>query len=166
MAPINPLRQPMRRLPLVPLGIHRVQDSGVVGLRCRARLHLAVDSGSTPTPVSFVVDSGASYSMMSLDFAECRQITINLLGPEIVLQPTTAQGTTPMLVRPGRVRAWWNDELSGYPFDCPILFRVGAPAAVPPILGLGGVVKTCRWTFEGEHSLEAPYGCLQLEDMR
>ena len=71
-----------------------------------------------------------------------------------------------MRVRPGRIRGWWTDDLHGYPFDWPVLFRVGTPLGVPPILGLGGILKTCRWTFDGSYSPDAPYGTLTLEDIR
>lgn len=160
------LRQPTRRVPLLPTSIHRTSDLGVVGLRCRVTLRLEVGGGRLPVPFDFVVDSGASYSIISLDLAQLRNISTDLLGPEIVLQPTTAQGTTSLRVRPGRVRAWWDEELRGHHFDWPVLFRVGAPLGVPSILGLGGIVKTCRWTFDGSYSPDSPYGYLTLEDIR
>jgi len=71
-----------------------------------------------------------------------------------------------MRVRPGRIRAWWNEERLGYPFDWPILFRVDAPLDIPSILGLGGIVKTCRWTFDGTFTTASPYGYLALDDIR
>ena len=159
-------RQPTRRLPLLPTGIDRTDDLGVVGLRCRATLRLTVEDGRPPAPFSFVVDSGAYYSIINLGLAQLRRISMDLLGPEIVLQPTTAQGPTPMRIRPGRVRAWWDADLRGHHFDWPVLFRVGAPLGVPSILGLGGIVKMCSWTFDGSYSPDSPYGYLILEDMR
>ena len=69
-------------------------------------------------------------------------------------------------MRPGRIRGWWNDNQQGYPFDWPVLFRVNAPIGVPPLLGLGGIVKTCRWILDGTYALDSPYGYLILEDIR
>jgi hypothetical protein len=160
------LRQPTRRLPLTSTGTTQVQDLGVVGLRCRVTLHLAVEVAGPPAQISFVVDSGASYSVMSLASAQRYHVSMNLIGPEVILHPTTAHGATPMRVRPGRVRAWWSEELHGHPFDWPVLFRVDAPVGVPSILGLGGIVKTCRWTFDGSYSPDSPYGFLTLDDIR
>lgn len=160
------LRQPSRRFDLQATNLAQTHDLGVIGLRCRVTLRLAVEGGKPPIPLQFVADSGASYSMMSLSVAQTNLLSMDLLGPEVVLHPTTAQGAAPMRVRPGRVRAWWTDELRGHHFDWPVLFRVGAPLGVPSILGLGGVVKTCRWTFDGSHAPDSPYGYLTLEDLR
>jgi hypothetical protein len=165
MPPTNSLRQPTRRETLASYWIERTHILGVVGLRSRVTLHLERD-GRRPTPLSFAMDSGASYCMISLELAQRRYLSIPPPEAEIDLPLRTAQGTAPIRVRPGRVRAWWDDKLRGYPFDWPVLFRVGAPLDLPSILGLGGVVKTCRWTFDGSYSVEAPYGYLMLEDLR
>jgi hypothetical protein len=165
MPPSSSLRQPTRRETLNSFWIQQTHILGVVGLRSRVTLYL--ERGSRrPTPLSFVVDSGASYNMISLELAQSRHLTIPPPEAEIELPLRTAQGTTPFRVRPGRIRAWWDDQQKGYPFDWPVLFRVGAPLDVPSILGLGGVVKTCRWTFDGSYSLDAPYGYVTLEDIR
>jgi hypothetical protein len=117
-------------------------------------------------PLAFVVDSGASFSFISLELAQFRRVPVPPAEAEIVIEMRSASGTAPVRVRPGRVRAWLGDELRGYPFDWPVLFRVDAPVGVPSILGLGGIVRTCRWTLDGTHSLAAPYGTLALEDIR
>jgi len=69
-------------------------------------------------------------------------------------------------VVPGRIRLWLNQDLQGYPFDWPVLFRVDSPVGVPSILGLGGVIHTCKWTFDGSYSIDSPYGFLSLDDIR
>ena len=166
MSSANSLRQPTRREPLLPSSVERTDALGVVGLRCRVNLRLEVGDERPPVPFSFVVDSGASYSIIGLDLAQLRHIPVPPPESEVEISLRTARGATPIRVRPGRIRAWWDEGLQGYPFDWPVLFRVGAPLDVPSILGLGGVVKTCRWTFAGSYSPDSPYGYLTLDDIR
>jgi hypothetical protein len=166
MPSANALHQPTLRIPFVTTQLDRIDILGVIGLSSRVTLHLERGTGPKPTPYPFAVDSGASYSLMSLELAQRDRLPIPPPEAELELPLRTAQGTTPFRVRPGRIRAWWNNQLRGYPFDWPVLFRVGAPLDVPSILGLGGVVKTCRWTFEGSYSIDSPYGYLTLEDIR
>ena len=166
MASANGLRQPSRREPLRTSSFDRTEALGIVGLRCRVILHLDSRSGRMPVPFSFVVDSGASYSLISLELAELREIPVPPPESEIEIPLRTTKGTSPTRVRPGRVRVWWDEEMNGYPFDWPVLFRVDSPFGVPSILGLGGIVKTCRWTFDGSYSPNSPYGYLTLDDIR
>jgi hypothetical protein len=117
---------------------------GLVLLRCRVDFYVEIGSGRPLMPVTFAVDSGASCSVMSLEMAQANGIPVPLPEAEVDLPLSTAQGTTTVRVRPGRVRLWWDRTRSGYPFDWPVLFRVGAPVGLPSVLGLGGVLKTCR----------------------
>jgi hypothetical protein len=166
MSSANALRQPTQRHPLLSSLVDRVGVLGVIGLRTRITLHLEASQGLKPIAFSFAVDSGASYSLIGLEEALFCDLPVPPPEAEIDLHLLTARGTTPVRVRPGRVRAWWDARCRGYPFDWPVLFRVGSPFGLPSILGLGGVVKTCRWTFDGSYSLDAPYGSLTLEDIR
>jgi len=43
---------------------------------------------------------------------------------------------------------------------------LNARPGTSPLLGLGGVVKTCRWLFDGTPSPHGDYGHLLLEDIR
>lgn len=160
------LRQPSRREPLLPGLIDRTEVLGVIGLRCRVTLHVEIGIGQPTVPISFAVDSGASYSLIGLELAELRHLPVPPGESEIEIDIRTAKGMTPLRVRPGRIRVWLNEELQGHPFDWPVLFRVDAPLGVPAILGLGGVVKTCRWTFDGSYSPDSPFGSLSLDDIR
>ena len=157
MPPSTGLRQPSQK---VLLQSSSTDDQtallGVVGLRTRLALHLEASSRPKPTTLAFVVDSGASYSLISLDLAQSRRIAIPPPESETVIQLRTPSGLTSMRVRPGRIRGWWDEEHHGYPFDWPVLFRVDSPSGMPSILGLGGIVKTCRWTFDGSYSPVSP----------
>ncbi len=166
MSPTNVLRQPTWRQVLVPTSVDRTDSLGVIGLRCRVQLWLEVDNERPTIPFSFVVDSGASYSIISLELAQLRHIPVPPPESEVELPLRTAMGPSAVRVRPGHVRVWWTEELRDYPFDWPVLFRVGAPLGVPSILGLGGIVKTCRWTFDGRYSPTSPFGYLTLDDIR
>lgn len=136
------------------------------GLRCRTSLYIEALDGKSIERIPFIVDSGASYSVVSLALAMSRGIPVPPPDAEVDLPLQTVSGSISMRVRPGRIRAWWHAERSGYPFDWPVLFRVDSPPSVPCILGLGGVVKTCQWLFDGTYSPESPYGSLTLVDTR
>ena len=145
------LRQPTLKIPLrASSNPRQTEVLGVVGLRCRIDLHVQVGEGPATESMTFVVDSGASYSIIGLDLALRRELPV----------PPPESETE------GRIRAWWHGEVHGYPFDWPVLFHVNAPFGAPAVLGLGGVVKTCQWLFDGTYSPESPYGSLTLSDIR
>lgn len=159
------LRQRDLRVPFIP-SLNRVEELGMVGLRCRVDLYLATDNGQTTELLPFAIDSGASYSLINLALADSRGIPVPPSHTEIELQLRTPTGIQPFRVRPGRIHCWWNADLAGYPFDWPVLFRVGGPLGSPSILGLGGVIPTCLWNFDGLYTPDAPYGALTLTDLR
>jgi len=166
MSSFNVLRQSPRRVALASVLPERVHSLGTIGLRCRIHLRIEIESGWEPLSIPFVIDSGASYSLISLEMARLRRLPIPPPESEIDLPLTTADGRTAIRVRPGRIRAWWSANGQGYPFDWPVLFRVDMPPGVPPILGLGGIVRTCSWHFDGSFSPEFPLGSLTLTDIR
>jgi hypothetical protein len=166
MPSASALHQPKQRIRLLPVLENRAEVFGVIGLRTQVSLHVEAVRGAVPVPLPFVIDSEASCSIISLELAASRRIPVPPPEAETDLYLRTAQGTTSVRVRPGRVRLWWDRSLQGYPFDWPVLFRVRGPVDVPSTLGLGGVVKTCRWTFDGTFSPDTPHGSLMLEDTR
>jgi hypothetical protein len=143
----------------------RVDELGVIGVSCYLTLWLDTGTGLV-MPVKFLVDSGASYSMMNLELALDNGLPIPPPESEAAISLRTAQGRVTSHVRPGRIRGWWNPDCSGHPFDFPILFRVNAAPTTPTLLGLGGVVRLCRWTFDGTPTAVEPYGTLTLDDIR
>lgn len=165
MASSTALRQPMTRVPLQ-YDVTRADELGVVGLKCRVKLWLEAGSGLPPVPFPFVVDSGASYSLIDLEVARDANLPVPPRDAEVDIPLLTTGGTVSMRVRPGRVRCRLGRDPRGYPFDWPVMFRVHTPRAMPSILGLGGVIHTCRWTFDGTPAPAAPYGSLALEDIR
>jgi hypothetical protein len=166
MAKSHNLRQPALVVTLVHGPESDAFTYGMVGLKSRITLFLEAMKPNPPVPTLFAVDSGASCTLIPLDFAIRHHIPVPHPETEIPIHLTTTQGKALMHVRPGRIRAWWNPQQKGYTFDWPVLFQVGGSLATPPILGLGGVINTCRWTFEGGYSPDAPYGHVQLNDLR
>lgn len=160
------LRQPTRRVPLGHGDTGQAASFGMVGLTCRAIL-LVEREGLPPLPVSFFIDTGASFTLIGLRWAAARDIPAPPDGVEEFDVPLmTAGGRGPLRVRPGRVNAWWNEGSPGYRFSWPALFVPSWPLRAPPLLGLGGVVNTCRWTVDGTYTPTAPWGSLALDDLR
>jgi hypothetical protein len=114
----------------------------------------------------FLIDSGSNCSVINASMATRLRIPVPQVDDEFDLRLGTATGPVPIRVRRGRIQLWWNEGCLGYRFDWPVLFRVDSDPASPNLLGLGGVIQTCRWTFDGTWSTSAPYGTLTLEDIR
>ena len=156
------LRQPTAR---VPFG--RKWLAAVEAMKLTADLPLwAEATRPSDDPILFRVDTGAQLSLVSLGVATRRGWPVPPPEDAVDLRMDTPGGVGPALVRPGRVRVWWTRDRVGYPFDWPVLFVPGLPTTVPPLLGLGGVVTTCRWTFDGRPTPAAPFGGLTLDDTR
>jgi hypothetical protein len=154
-----PHRQPSLRVPLDEAentGVLRAHFHGLHPLT--TNLHLWVD-----------VDTGATYSQITSHEAATLGLPIPP-GPEIDCSISTAAGRVATRVRPGWMRVWWTNQRTGDPFVWPILFRMMAPTpnppAIKPVLGLGGVIPECRWTFDGTYTPEHPLGSLLLDDIR
>ena len=135
-------------------------------------LWLEVDAAMPLIPVPFVADSGASYSQITSHEATTLQLPIPA-GLEVECVVNSAVGRKTENVRPSHMKVWWNAQREGDPFEWPLLFRMmkeakhgEEPPAVPPVLGLGGVIRDCRWTFDGTYTYERPLGSLLLEDVR
>ncbi len=166
MPPVTVLRQPTHREALIPV-TNRIDEFGARGLKTRITLWLAAGAGLEPAPLKFLVDSGSSFSMISLGTAERNGIPVPLVGAEFPFAARTAAGLISVPVRPGRMRLWWTPNCVGYPFDWPVLFRLDAPGLdVPPLIGLASLFQTCRWTFDGTSTLAFPNGHLALDDVR
>jgi hypothetical protein len=138
---------------------------GPVGVTFRARLWVETADGGPVAPVLFLVDSGASYSSINLADAQFRGISVPPPDADQSLRLNTASGTLPVTVRQGVIRCWWTSTLAGHPFEFPILFRVHPPSS-QPVLGLGGVLRLCRWHFDPPIPPQFPHGRLTLQDAR
>lgn len=162
---MSSLRQPRSLVKLEAVREDLTLRLGVCGLRCRAELWLQVEDQSF-TPVNFVIDSGASFSFMTVAQAAAFGLAVPPPESECDLPLLTAAGGLVVRVRPGRVRGWWDDRFAGHPLQFPVLFTVAGSLRTPPVIGLGGVVRLCRWTFDGRPTDQFPYGSLALDDTR
>ncbi|MGL4553534.1 MAG: aspartyl protease family protein [Gemmataceae bacterium] len=136
-----------------------------VGMTFRVRLWVETDDTDSTIPIRFLVDSGASYSSIDLADAEFRGLRVPPPEADQDLHLNTAAGVLPVTVRQGVIRCWWTPDLTGHAIEFPILFRVNPPSG-QPLLGLGGVLRLCRWHFDPPAQPHFPYGRLALEDAR
>ncbi|MBX9582505.1 MAG: hypothetical protein K2X87_19545 [Gemmataceae bacterium] len=144
----------------------KLARKGQIGLVCQVKLWIDRGDGRPPVDITFRVDSGATHlTIPAWAFAKHR-LPVPPAGTERDVDETTAAGTAAARVRAFRLRAWWNPQLAGTPFDWPALYWPGRPETVPPILGLGGVVTTCRWVIDGRPTPGFPFGSITLEDTR
>lgn len=152
-------------------------DLGAIALQCSLALMV---EGGYPTPVPFVVDTGAMYSSVGIDRAGDLGIPVPPASAEVLITATSADHQLVKRVRPGRMTVWWTRFRQGDPFVWPLLIVVGIeqtaaqtqpPDQTPyrrqkPLLGLGGVVPDCRWTVVGPRNRICDDGYVIFEDVR
>lgn len=155
-APFN--RQPTLRVPLLRVG--------VVGLRCEAVLWFDLGAGRRSGPVRVRVDSGASLFLVPSWVFRWQGLPEPPDDGEVAYPTQTGAGRADVRYRPCRLQARWAEDTGTRPFDWPAYYVVDAPMTVEPVLGLGGVVTTCRWDIDGRPTPDFPHGSLTLEDTR
>ena len=145
-------------------------DSGLRASSCRLiQLSPSLQIRSWPRrggPIRFVVDSGASFAYINRAEAIAHGIAIPSREMEIVRRTITATGPASSRVRVGRLRGWWNEERQGHPMEWPVFIRMDDPPGAPALLGLGGVVRLCRWVIDGTPTPDEPFGFLAIDDLR
>jgi hypothetical protein len=107
-----------------------------------------------------IVDSGASYTMMSATLARTTGIEFPL--PTSRLSMTTASSSSPTLVHDGELRVKFP-QLPNRVFQLYCLFSESMPPGTPLLLGLNNFFDLFRVTFTGHYSPEAPFGHMLLE---
>jgi hypothetical protein len=159
--------QPLLRQPMSFPRLDLDEMSGIIHVECWVSLWLSAgDNDAEPVEARFKVDSGATCSSIRLHDAQRLGIPIDPTGRERTIRLRTSMGPVRARILPGQIRGWWNNSLQGYPIVWPVLFRVDAPEGVSPLLGLGSIVRQCRWRFDGISSSSEPYGFFTLEDVR
>jgi hypothetical protein len=131
----------------------------------RVKLWVERADGDSVVPLIFLVDSGSSYPSIDLRYAVSRGLAVPPPEANQPLTLGTSTGSLPVTIRRGEIRCWWTEELTGHGFLFPILFRVSPPSP-HPLLGLGGVIRLCRWVFDPPLPPQYPHGRLTLEDVR
>ena len=135
------------------------------GLICDLTLRVEARPGRV-VPIEFRVDTGASWTMISLAAAQFYGLPIPDDTHNRTLPLNSATERRRVTVRDGRIRVWWDVGGRGTPFDWPVLFVVDAPAGSQPLLGLGGVIRDCRWIFDGRAETDAIFGSATFRDIR
>lgn len=162
-------RQPALVAPLVPRLILGQLDGGLETYRCDLPLWLDIGGGRTSVAVSFRVDSGCELSMVGIDAAQDLGLPVPPDGTrEYPLGTVTATKSEDVRCRLVHLRVWWTRDQVGEPFVWPVLFLT-APAhrrRQRALLGLGGVVTTCRWTVSGPGTGGSGTGGILFEDVR
>jgi hypothetical protein len=118
-----------------------------------------------PERERFILDSGASVSVMSVARAEDLQLPLPGPEAEVELAHQTADTASPVRrrVRPGRLHIQ-IPAIRDEPFDWPCYFRPDLPKETPPLLGLAGVLEDLRLTLDGVRSRGGVFfGYLLLE---
>jgi hypothetical protein len=107
-----------------------------------------------------VVDTGASYTMMSTEQARILGVDV---PPAAVRMPlTTASRSGTAAVRDGELRLRF-DALPGHTFRLYCLFVDDLPVNTPLLLGLNDFLDVFRVTFDGGFSRDAPAGRMLFE---
>ncbi len=118
-------------------------------------------AGGWFTPVrNCVIDTGASYTMMSVAMARRLDLTIPATTSRAPI--ATVGGRRLATIRDGEIRIRFP-QLPGRSFRLYCVFVEELPEATPLLFGLNDFIDTFRLTFDGRFSLGAPAGHLLLE---
>ena len=149
--------QPLR----VPLEPAFIRQGTLPSPRPLLRLHVLTGLHSYEE-VCFLVDTGASISVMDWELAELYGIPVQ--GPTDHLIVNTTGGPVTLWTCGGGVRARvpiWSDRTFDWPCNFVQNFRRGYS-----LLGMAGVIRDLRLTIDGTPQPDALYGCLIVEPLR
>jgi hypothetical protein len=116
-------------------------------------------AGGRWNPLPCLVDTGASFSVISTDRARALGLAVPPTASRINLQ--TADGTTAATVRDGSLDCRFA-RLREVTFDLLWLFRDDIPADVQPVLGLHNLIDLLTVTFDGTPRPGALMGCMEF----
>jgi hypothetical protein len=141
----------------VPLAYRRLQTTGDLVAHPELILEIKTDSGKWES-IMFWVDSCTEMTTMPAAVAKSRNLPI----PRRPIRGLTFQGQE---VRSGLLRARIPGmDATEYVFPCYLLDDPdGSPARSRNLLGLTGVIKQVRLTFDDIPSMAAPCGVLIVE---
>lgn len=152
---------PFLRLPLQ----RRIIDpdpSGPIRTIRRAAVNVeAWTAGGWFTPIrNCVIDTGASYSMISVAAARRLNLTIPAVTSQAPI--ASAAGRRLATIRDGELRIRFP-QIPGRSFRLYCVFVEELPADTPLLFGRNDFIDTFRLTFDGRFSLGAPAGHVLLE---
>jgi hypothetical protein len=113
-------------------------------------------------PIPFIVDPGSNITTIPLQIAqECQ---LSLPARTFVLEVQTSGGLVRQRLRPDKITVR-IPTLAARDFYWPCHFVEEEGAKLKPALGLAGILDDLRLIFDGAYSLEAPHGCLIIEEV-
>lgn len=132
----------------------------LVSARLMASVELA--SGRWHDRLSFVLDTGATYTTMSATRA--RAIGIPFPADTSRAGIITAAGQRSGLVHDGELRVRFP-QLPDQLFRLYCVFAEDIPPSVPPVFGLNDFLDVFRVAFDGTPRTGAPFGSILLETL-
>ncbi len=149
--------QPLR----IPLESAFIRQGTVASPRPLLRLH-ALTGPHSYEEVCFLVDTGASVSVMDWELAELYGIPVQ--GPADRVVVNTTGGPVTLWACAGAVRVRvpiWPERAFEWPCNFVRDFRRGYS-----LLGMAGVIRDLRLTIDGTPQPDALYGLLIVESLR
>jgi len=139
---------------------HQSDPVGPLRLVMRADVRVELrDAGGDWSLIECLVDTGASFSVISTERARSLGLTVPRTFSRIDLQ--TADGTTAATVRDGSIDTRFA-RLPEITFDLLWLFRDDIPATVEPVLGLHNLIDLLTVTFDGTMRPGAMMGVIEF----
>lgn len=140
--------------------------TGFIALQSTVELLIRTTKGFEP--LQFLIDPGAVLTTIPASFA--RELGIPLPLKSTNLRVRTAGGTVWQKVYPVHLRVR-IPAFAGREFVWPCHFVEPSTGAADSetlsraLLGLGGVLNDLRIIFDGGYALDAPHGCVILEEV-
>ena len=110
----------------------------------------------------FLVDTGASFTILSTDWARANGIRVPPMYSTMPL--ITAGGPRPVRVRDADLRVRFR-RLRECPFELAVLFSDDYPPDAPPLIGLHNLLNYWRFAFDGAFEPAAAMGHMRFETL-
>lgn len=128
--------------------------------RARVAAEVWVQPGRWKSVPNFVVDTGASATIVSAEWARGQRIALPEESSAVPV--VTAAGSVRATVRDGELRLRFT-QLPGHVFRLYCVFSESMPASTPPLLGLNDFLDVFRLTFDGAARPDAAMGGIRFE---
>ena len=131
-------------------------------VRIRIPVRVEVTPGHFIKMPPFVLDTGATYTIMIATLARTRGIPVPTATSR--LSAATAAGSRSGLVHDGEIRVrFWH--LPGHAFRLYCVFNEDVPPSVPPLFGLSDFFDVFRVTVDGTPTPDSVFGTVRVETL-
>lgn len=146
---------------------HRLRQpdpNGPIRVSIRARIALEIQLAPTVwyNVDRFLVDTGASFTILSTEWARNRGIRVPARTSTVPLM--TAGGDRTARVRDADLRVRFA-RLCERPFDLAVLFSDDYSPAAPPLLGLHNLLNSWQFTVSGAFDPAAAMGHMRFDTL-